>query len=261
METDLTEQCQGEAGQVPGGARRPQAMKVAGWRGGDFQWIEVAGLLFIWEIRSLKKLRRGASELQTVGWSAGLGTEGFVEVCTLSLDAQLRPPPCLECCSQIASAGRTGGVHSRDTGRTLEKWAWVPWGEAHQSTSTTHRHSLFRPPSWVWMNLPGSPELWGGNPTLERERTKQTKRRGKVLRKCHCGNQETVSEFTYHSRRVKRTRCIQKPRAGCRGTATFREMETDTRGPSANSAGWGNKSPGNISGNRIIIKTRKEKWN
>ena len=67
METDLTEQCQGEAGQVPGGARRPQAMKVAGWRGGDFQWIEVAGLLFIWEIRSLKKLRRGASGLQTAG--------------------------------------------------------------------------------------------------------------------------------------------------------------------------------------------------
>ena len=36
-------------------------------------------------------------------------------------------------------------------------------------------------------------------------------------------------------------------------------METDTRGPSTNSTGQGNKSPGNISGNRIIIKTRKEK--
>ena len=51
METDLTEQCQGEAGQVPGRAGRPQAMKVAGSRGVDFLWIEslyqVAGLLCI----------------------------------------------------------------------------------------------------------------------------------------------------------------------------------------------------------------------
>ena len=46
--------------------------------------------------------------------------EGFVEVCTLSLDTQLQPRPCLEYCSQIASPGRTGGVHSRDSGRTGE---------------------------------------------------------------------------------------------------------------------------------------------
>ena len=194
-----------------------------------------------------------------MGWSAGLGTEGFVEVCTLSLDAQLLPPPCLECCSQIASPGRTGGVHSRDAGRTPEKGAWVPWGEAHQSTSTTHRHSLFRSPSWVWMNLPGRPELWGGNPALGSERKKQTKGRGKIPRKCHCGTQEAVSEFTYYSRRGTRTCCIQKPRAGRQGTATIRQMETDMRGPSANSTGRGNKSPGNISGNRIIIETRKRK--
>lgn len=71
METDLTEQCQGEAGQVPRGAERPQAMRVAGSGGVDFLWIEslyqVAGLLCIYEICSLKKLRRGASGLQMVG--------------------------------------------------------------------------------------------------------------------------------------------------------------------------------------------------